>query len=234
VGLRAQLVEVQLPLAMHVAQRFRGRREAMDDLEQVAALALVKAIDRYDPSRGVPFASFAVPTIVGELKRHFRDRSWSVRVPRGLKDRWVRVTADASELAQELGRSPTVRELAARASLREDQVVEALHAGGSLHPLSFYAENDADDDASAERDVLAVDDASLDRSDDRDVLRRLMGALDTRERAIVYLRFFRGLTQSEIAGRIGISQMHVSRLLQRSLRKLRDAATGAEVDDGPG
>jgi len=203
---------------------------ALEDLEQVAALALIKAIDRYDPARGTAFATYAVPTIVGEIKRHFRDRSWSIRVPRALKDRWVTVMAGASDLTQELGRTPTVREIAERAGVREEDVLEALDAATSFHPQSIYADHEGEDPSGGERDFLAVEDDVMKRADDRDELRRVMLALDERERRIVYLRFFQELTQAEIAARVGISQMHVSRLLQRSLVKLRAAATEAGVE----
>lgn len=226
---RAKLVASQLPLASHLALRFRNRGLAVDDLKQVAALALIKAIDRYDPARGTAFATYAVPTIVGELKRHFRDRSWSIRVPRGLKDRWVTVMAGASDLTQELGRTPTVREVAERACMREEEVIEALHAATSFHPQSIYTERDTEDMSAGERDILAMDDDLIERANDRDELRRVLEALDERERTIVYLRFFHELTQSEIAARVGVSQMHVSRLLQRSLTKLRAAAEAAST-----
>jgi RNA polymerase sigma-B factor len=227
--LRAQLVASQLPLASRLALRFRNRGMAVEDLEQVAALALIKAIDRYDPARGTAFATYAVPTIVGELKRHFRDRSWSIRVPRALKDRWVTVMAGTSDLTQELGRTPTVREVAERAGVGEEDVLEALDAATSFHPQSIYADHDTEGPSGGERDFLAVEDDVMTRANDRDELRRMMLALDERERRIVYLRFFQELTQAEIAARVGISQMHVSRLLQRSLVKLRAAATEVGV-----
>jgi RNA polymerase sigma-B factor len=233
-AVRDQILEAYLPLSYHLAQRFRNRGEPMDDLAQVAALAMVKAIERFDPDRGVRFSTFAVPTIVGELKRHFRDRVWAVRVPRRLKDLRVTMAAEISDLGQVLGRSPTIAEIAERLGVSEEEVIEVVEAGAafrteSLTPVALDGSDDAADDAGWVAAVLAVHDRSADLVDDHDELRRLLDALPERERTIVYLRFFEGLTQSQIATQVGVSQMHVSRLLQRSLIKLREAAREAGI-----
>jgi RNA polymerase sigma-B factor len=244
-AVRDQILEAYLPLSYHLAQRFRNRGEPMDDLAQVAALAMVKAIERFDPDRGVRFSTFAVPTIVGELKRHFRDRVWAVRVPRRLKDLRVTMAAEISDLGQVLCRSPTIAEIAERLGVSEEEVIEVVEAGAafrteSLTPVALDGSDDAADDAGWVAAALAVHDRSADLVDDHDELRRLLDALPERERTIVYLRFFEGLTQSQIATQVGVSQMHVSRLLQRSLIKLREAAReagisapGAALTDGP-
>jgi RNA polymerase sigma-B factor len=230
-GLRDQILEAYLPLSYHLALRFRNRGESLEDLAQVAALAMVKAIDRFDPERGVRFSTFAVPTVVGELKRHFRDRLWAVRVPRRLKDLRVTMAAEVSELGHLLGRSPTVPEIAERLGLTDEEVLEVVEAGASFRAESLtpLAAEGGDDnpDAGWVAAALAVHDDQAELVDDHDELRRLLGVLAERERTIVYLRFFQGLTQSQIAATVGVSQMHVSRLLQRSLLRLREAAREA-------
>ena len=228
-ALRDQILEAYLPLSYHLAQRFRNRGEPIEDLAQVAALAMVKAIDRFDPERGVRFSTFAVPTIVGELKRHFRDRVWAVRVPRRLKDLRVTMAAEIAELGQVLGRSPTIPEIAERLRVSEEEVLEVVEAGAafrteSLTPVAADGGDETSDDAGWVAAALAVQDRHAELVDDHDELRRLLDVLAERERTIVYLRFFQGLTQSQIAAQVGVSQMHVSRLLQRSLVRLREAA----------
>jgi RNA polymerase sigma-B factor len=235
-ALRDKVLEAYLPLSYHLAQRFRNRGEPIEDLAQVAALAMVKAIDRFDPGRGVRFSTFAVPTIVGELKRHFRDRVWAVRVPRRLKDLRVTMAAEISELGQVLGRSPTIPEVAERLGVSEEEVLEVVEAGAAFRAesLTHVALDGADegaDDAGWVAAALAVQDERAELVDDHDELRRLLDVLGDRERTIVYLRFFQGLTQSQIATRVGVSQMHVSRLLQRSLLKLREAARDAGLNE---
>jgi RNA polymerase sigma-B factor len=231
-AVRDQVLEAYLPLSYHLAHRFRNRGEPMDDLAQVAALAMVKAIERFDPDRGVRFSTFAVPTIVGELKRHFRDRVWALRVPRRLKDLRVTMAAEISDLGQVLGRSPTIAEIAERLGVSEEEVIEVVEAGAafrteSLTPVALDGSDDAAEDAGWVAAALSVHDRSADLVDDHDELRRLLDALPERERTIVYLRFFEGLTQSQIAAQVGVSQMHVSRLLQRSLIRLREVAREA-------
>jgi RNA polymerase sigma-B factor len=235
-ALRDQILEAYLPLSYHLAQRFRNRGEPLEDLAQVAALAMVKAIDRFDPERGVRFSTFAVPTIVGELKRHFRDRVWAVRVPRRLKDLRVTMAAEIAELGQLLGRSPTIPEVAERLGVSEEEVLEVVEAGAafrteSLTPVALDGADDGADDAGWVAAALAVQDQHAELVDDHDELRRLLDVLAERERTIVYLRFFQGLTQSQIAAQVGVSQMHVSRLLQRSLIRLRQAAREAGLND---
>jgi RNA polymerase sigma-B factor len=236
-ALRDQVLEAYLPLSYHLAQRFRNRGEPVEDLAQVAALAMVKAIDRFEPDRGVRFSTFAVPTIVGELKRHFRDRVWAVRVPRRLKDLRVTVAAELAGLGQLLGRSPTIPEIAERLGVPDEDVLEALEAGAafrteSLTPVAHDPVDETADDAGWVAAALAVQDHRAELVDDHDELRRLLDVLAERERTIVYLRFFQGLTQSQIAAQVGVSQMHVSRLLQRSLLRLREAGRDGGLEEG--
>lgn len=221
--LRDQLVEVHLPLARYLARRFVHRGEPLDDLVQVALLGLLKAVERFDPWRGLRFSTFATPTILGELKRHFRDRGWAVRVPRRVQELHVRLGRVVGGLSQELGRSPTTAEVAERADATEEEVLEAMEAG-ALYRLASIDAPAADDDGSDRRDRIGDDDPDFDALDHRLELASLLEVLPPRERSIVYLRFFDGLTQSEIAQQVGISQMHVSRLLTRSLAHLRTEA----------
>jgi len=231
-AMRDQIVEAYYPLAYHLAMRFRNRGESIEDLAQVAALAMVKAVDRFDPTRGLKFSSFAVPTVLGELKRHFRDRAWAVRVPRRLKDLRVTMTAEISELGHQLGRSPTIAEIAERLGVPEETVIEVLEAGAAFQTESLNAPSFGGEDASTDTGwvagALAVHDARIEAFDDHDAVRRLLETLPERERTIVYLRFYEGLTQSQIAAQVGVSQMHVSRLLQRGIAQLRTAARAAE------
>jgi RNA polymerase sigma-B factor len=220
-AVRDRLVEANLGLARHLARRFEGRGEPLDDLSQVAAVALVKAVERYDPERGMEFSTFAVPTILGEIKRHFRDRTWAVRVPRPIKELNVALGNAVSELTQELGRSPTIAEVAARAGATTEAVLEAMDAGRAYRgqPLDT-----PDSDERPRVEQLGVDDPALGRLLEQAEVRDLLTGLPERERTIVVLRFYGGLTQSQIADRVGVSQMHVSRLLARSLQHLREAA----------
>jgi RNA polymerase sigma-B factor len=218
---RDRIVERCLPLADHIARRFDGRGEAHDDLVQVARVGLVNAVIRYDVDTGSDFVSFAVPTIMGEVRRHFRDNSWSVKVPRRLKELHLRLGAATSELSQKLGRAPTASELAAELDMDRQEVVEGLVAGSSYNTLSIDS-GGGDQKASAILDTLGDLDLSLDQIENREALRPLLAALPERERTVVLLRFFESLTQTQIAERVGISQMHVSRLLAKSLARLRD------------
>jgi RNA polymerase sigma-B factor len=225
-ALRDELVETHLDLARHLAWRFTNRGEAFDDLFQVASLALVKAIDRFDPEQGVAFSTFGTRTIVGELKRHFRDRGWAVRAPRRLQELYVNLGGSIQLLSQELGRSPTIAELAADTGATEEEVLEALEAGRGYRAASLEAPTgDGEGEPLGER--LGGGDPAFDDAEQRLDLSPLLDQLPQRQRRIVQLRFVDGLTQSEIARTIGISQMHVSRLLQRSLVTLRDAADAA-------
>jgi RNA polymerase sigma-B factor len=215
-GLRRRVVESQLPLVHHLAQRFRGRGEPYDDLVQVGTIGLLNAVDRFDPDRG-SFTGFAVPTILGEIRRHFRDRGWAMRVPRRLQELGRRVSSAREELTHTLGRSPTVQELAAHLQEDVDLVLEALDCSSvyTMVPLPSVPEE------TGQRRLGAVDD-SLELVEDRATLRPLLAQLPARERTILALRFIRGMSQSQIAIEVGVSQMHVSRLLTRSLSILRE------------
>lgn len=221
--LRDRLVEAHLPVARHIARRFAHRGEPLDDLEQVATVGLIHAVDRFAPDRGVDFLSYAVPTITGEVRRHFRDHGWGMRVPRRLKDLHVAIGAAISELSQRLGRAPTGRELALHLRLPQELVLEGLEAANAYRGLSLDRMLTDDDGASASIPaLLGQADAALDRVEYRETLKPLLADLPDRERTILMLRFFAGMTQTQIADRIGISQMHVSRLLSRTLVTLRE------------
>lgn len=219
---RDGIVERCLPLADHIARRFDGRGEPRDDLVQVARVGLVNAVIRFDVNTGSDFVSFAVPTIMGEVRRHFRDNSWSVKVPRRLKELHLRLGAATGELSQRLGRAPTATELAAELEMDREEVVEGLVAGSSYNSLSIDAAGGGDEDAPAIADTLGDVDTALDQIENREALRPLLESLPERERVVVVLRFFESLTQTQIAERVGVSQMHVSRLLARALGRLRD------------
>jgi RNA polymerase sigma-B factor len=215
---RARLVEIHRPLAESLARRYNGYGESLDDLVQVASIGLLNAIDRFDPSRGITFAAFATPTIVGELKRHFRDRGWAVRVPRRLQENTLTLRRTMGDLAQSLGRSPTVSELATASSLSEDDVLEASDA------LLAYSTTSLDAPLGDEvtlGDTLADTGGDIEVAEEWADLAPHIAELPDRERTILALRFFRGLTQTEIADEVGLSQMHVSRLLSRALDTLR-------------
>jgi RNA polymerase sigma-B factor len=216
---RDSLVHRFRPLAVHLAGRFTGRAER-EDLEQVAMLALVKAVDGFDPTRGSAFVSYASATIVGELKRHLRDTGWAVRVPRRLQEVGLEVSRAVEGLTQELGRSPGIGELAARTGLTEDEVLEGLDVGSAYAARSL----DAPTDDSGTSTDIGYEDETLEMVEEWAGVADLLAALPARERHILYLRFFRNMSQSAIAEDIGISQMHVSRLLAKTLRQLRQAA----------
>jgi RNA polymerase sigma-B factor len=214
--LRRRIVESQLALVHHLAQRFRGRGEPYDDLVQVGTIGLLNAVDRFDPTRD-SFTAFAVPTILGEIRRHFRDRGWALRVPRRVQD-LSRLVAEAREsLTQSLGRSPTVLELASHLDADPDLVVEALDSAGGYATVPLPS---VPDDAPP---TLAEVDSGMELVENRETLRPLLQRLPARERRILALRFGRGLSQSQIAAEVGVSQMHVSRLLARSLATLRES-----------
>jgi len=216
--IRDELVEMHLPLVRHIASRYADRGEPMDDLVQAGSLGLVQAVDRFDPSRGVAFASFAVPTIVGAIRRYFRDSTWTVKVPRRVQESRGRIDAAHDALAQELGRSPTVAEIAERADIDEQDVLDSLELSHARNTRSLTPE---DDDDTPLADRLGDVDAALSGVDDQETVRAMLATLPERERAIVTMRFLDGMSQSQIAERVGISQMHVSRLLTRSLARLR-------------
>ncbi len=219
--LRDELVEEHIPLARFLARRFDHRGEPSDDLLQVALLGLLKAVERFDPDRGLQFSTFATPTIVGELKRHFRDKGWAVRVPRRMQELHLQLANAVGTLTQELGHSPTPGDVAARLGVSEEAVLEAMEAGGLYRLTSLDGTTSGDEDSAELTTMIGEDDRGYERVEQRSQLYELLGTLPERERAIVYLRFFDGLTQSEIATRVGISQMHVSRLLARSVEQLR-------------
>jgi RNA polymerase sigma-B factor len=224
---RSELVRRFMPLAAQLARRYSTSREPLDDLVQVASLGLIKAVDRYDASRGTAFSSFAVPTILGELKRHFRDVGWAVHVPRALQELTLRVRAEVDELSRALGRSPTAAEVAASLGEPIESVVEALESATAHHAVSLDAprrSSDEDDRDAAWHERLGAEEDGYDRVEWRGSLQRGIRALPERDRMILALRFEDELTQSEIAERIGVSQMHVSRLLRRALDRLRAVA----------
>ena len=223
-ALRDELVTAHMGLAEYLARRFTNRGEPLDDLIQVASLGLLKAVDRFDPERGLEFSTYATPTIVGELKRHFRDKGWAVRVPRRVQELHLRLGSVVSVLSQELGRSPTIPEIADAAKVSEEEVVEAIDAGHAYRFTSLDAPTSTEDE-SALANQLGAEDQNLVDSEHRVALSPLIAQFPPRERMILHLRFFEGMTQSEIATRLGISQMHVSRLLARSLAQLREAST---------
>jgi RNA polymerase sigma-B factor len=226
---RAALTERFLPLARSLARRYERGGEPLDDLTQVASLALLKAIDRFDPTRAVAFSSFAVPTIVGELKRYFRDHGWSVRVPRDLQERSVRLDAEAQRLTVELQRAPTAAELADRLGVDVEQIVEARAASGARRAISLdRPHQDSDDDDGREFEV-AIEDPGYRAAEDAATIWRLAAGLSACEREALRLRIEHDLTQSEIATRIGVSQMHVSRMLRRAVERMREQAEAEPV-----
>ena len=220
--LRERIVTSHLPLVIALANRFRDRGEPLDDLIQVGTEGLIKAVDRFDPERGVQFSTYATPTIIGEIKRHFRDRGWSVRVPRRLQEMRMQVNAATEALTAELGRSPTVREIAARTELTEDDVLDAVESAQAYSTVSLDGD-DNDDDSPSLLGTLGSDDASLELVELRETVRPLLEQLAPRERMIVIKRFYENKSQSQIAAEVGMSQMHVSRLLTRSLAQMRSA-----------
>ncbi|MEU5593095.1 RNA polymerase sigma factor SigF [Streptomyces sp. NPDC020298] len=222
-ALRDEIVEAWLPMAERIAGRFRNRGESYEDLRQVAALGLVKAVDRYDPERGNAFESYAVPTVTGEIKRHFRDHMWTLHVPRRVQDLRNRVRFAGQDLSQTIpGRRPTVAEIAQHANMTEEDVRVGLEALESFSALSLDAELPGSDDGYSLSDALGAPDPALDTVVDREAVKPRLAALPERERAILYMRFFRDMTQSRIAEQMGISQMHVSRLISRCCDRLRE------------
>jgi RNA polymerase sigma-B factor len=224
--LRDRLIEMNIGLAEAVARRFGGRGERHDDLLQVALVGLLKSVERFDPERGLAFSSFATPTIEGELKRHFRDKRWAVRVPRRLQELMLEVNQSVATLTQRRGRSPTIEEIAADTSLSSEDVLEALEAGRAI--VAAPIENDDNEGAGGVVDRRGNIDTGIEAVEQRMIVSQLLDSLPTRERAIVVLRFYEGLTQSEIAKRLGVSQMQISRILARTLDRLR---TGAAAGD---
>jgi RNA polymerase sigma-B factor len=225
---RDELVEQHLPLVEYLARRFRNRGEPLDDLVQVATIGLIKSVDRFDLERGVEFSTYATPTIVGEIKRHFRDKGWAIRVPRRLQELKLSLTKATSELSQKNGRSPTVAELAKHLGLTEEEILEGLESANAYSAVSLDAPDGGDDDSPSVSDSLGIDDDALEGVEYRESLKPLLERLPPREKKILLLRFFGGMTQSQIAGELGISQMHVSRLLARTLAQLRQGLLAEE------
>ncbi len=226
---RDTLIELNLPLVRYAAARFRSRNEPMEDIVQVGTIGLIKAIDRFDCERGVEFPTFAMPTVVGEIKRFFRDTSWSVRVPRRLQELRLALTKASDELSQTLDRSPTVPELATCLGVSEEDVVDGLAVGNAYTASSLdtpATEDDGSEGSLADR--LGYEDSALEGVEYRESLKPLLAGLPARERQIIMLRFFGNMTQSQIGERVGISQMHVSRLLTRTLTRLREGLTAEE------
>jgi RNA polymerase sigma-B factor len=226
---RAVLVERFLPLARQLARRYQRQEEPFDDLFQVACLGLVKAIDRFDLDREVAFSSYAVPTILGEIKRYFRDRTWSVRVPRDLQELALRVDRAVGQMSVDLHRQPTVRELAERLDVEEEDVLEALEASGAYKATSLEAPRGAEDEAGDTLgDTLGTEERGFALAEDRATLERLMRALTPREREVLALRFGRDMTQAEIGEHIGVSQMQVSRIIRQAVARLRAYASARQ------
>lgn len=234
---RDALVERYLPLARQLARRYQRPEEPLDDLMQVAALGLVKAVDRFDVSREIAFSSYAVPTILGEIKRHFRDRTWSVRVPRDLQEMALKVERAVGDLTRELHRQPSVPELAKHLAISEEAALEALQAAGAYHATSLDVprggfDQDAGSDTLA--DTIGDDDGSYDRAEDRATIDQLMRSITPREREVLKLRFEQDMTQAEIGEVIGVSQMQVSRLIRQAVARLRLAAAQSGRAELPG
>jgi len=230
---REQLIEQYMSLVRSLARRYSYRGEQLEDLVQIGAIGLIKAIDRFDIERGVELTTYATPNIIGEIKRHFRDKGWSVRVPRGLQELNVQLSKLVEQLTVQLGRSPTIAELAKAAGVEEEEVLEALESGRAYSSLSLSSGGGGSDDGE-ELDPLesiGTEEHQYDVSEDRAVLAPGFRVLDERERKILHLRFFEGLTQSQIAQQVGISQMHVSRLIRRSLEKIREEIAAEESSE---
>ena len=220
---REQLIEQYMSLVRSLARRYSYRGEQLEDLVQIGAIGLIKAIDRFDLERGVELTTYATPNIIGEIKRHFRDKGWSVRVPRGLQELNVQLSRLVEQLTVQLARSPTIPELAKAAGVEEEEVLEALESGRAYTSLSLsVGGGGGDDDDLDPLESLGTEEHQYEVSEDRAVLAPGFKVLDERERKILQLRFFEGLTQSQIAQQVGISQMHVSRLIRRSLEKIRE------------
>jgi RNA polymerase sigma-B factor len=229
---REQLIEQYMSLVRSLARRYSYRGEQLDDLVQVGAIGLIKAIDRFDLERGVELTTYATPNIIGEIKRHFRDKGWSVRVPRGLQELNVQLSKLIEELTVEIGRSPTIPELAKASGAEEELVVEALESGRAYSSISLSTGGGQDDEGELDPlDSLGAEEPQYEVSEDRAVLAPGFRVLDKRERMILHLRFFKGLTQSQIAQQVGISQMHVSRLIRRALEKIREEIASEEDEE---
>ncbi|WP_082624399.1 RNA polymerase sigma factor SigF [Nocardioides sp. Soil805] len=218
---RDALVHLHLPLVEHCARRFRNRGEPHEDLVQVGTIGLIKAIDRFETDRGVEFSTYATPTIIGEIKRYFRDKGWAIRVPRRLQELRMQIGTATAELTQKLGRSPTPRELAEAIGCTVEEIIEGMESSNAYSTLSLDASDSSDDGPPSMLDTLGVDDEGLEHVEIRESIKPLLEGLGAREKRILLLRFFKNMTQSQIAEEIGVSQMHVSRLLTKTLAQLR-------------
>jgi RNA polymerase sigma-B factor len=222
---REQLVARLLPLARRMARRYRRSDEPLDDLVQVATLGLIKAIDRFDPARETAFSSYAVPTMLGELKRYFRDNGWAVHVPRGMQERVMRVDNSMKELSRKLGRSPSAAEVAEAIGASTEQVLEAMEAASAYDAISLESYRFGDDgDGETYAESIGVEDDRFELVEYGATIAPTLQALPARDRIVLHLRFVEDLTQAEIAERVGVSQMHVSRLIRRALDRLRTVA----------
>ena len=217
---REALVERHLPLVRSLARRYAGRGESLEDIEQVGAIGLIKAIDRYELERDVALTTYATPNVVGEIKRHFRDRGWAIRIPRALQELNVKMSGAIERLTATLGRSPTIAEIAEELDATPEHVLEALEAGSAYSPVSLSAGPAADEDLDL-MEVIGTEDENFERADERTSLEPALHALPDREREILRMRFEDGMTQTQIAERVGLSQMHVSRLIRKSLERMR-------------
>jgi RNA polymerase sigma-B factor len=220
---RDELVHLHLPLVEHCARRFRNRGEPFEDLVQVGTIGLLKSIDRFDSDRGVEFSTYATPTIIGEIKRYFRDKGWAIRVPRRLQELRMQIGAATAELTQSLGRSPTPRELAETIGCSVEEIIEGIESSNAYSTLSLDASDDSEEGGNTMLDAIGIEDENLEHVEIRESLKPLLDALEPREKKILLLRFFKNRTQTQIAEEIGVSQMHVSRLLTRTLGQLRDS-----------
>jgi len=230
--LRDRLVELHMPLVIYLARRFSGRNEPMNDLVQVGAIGLIKAVDRFDPERGLEFSTYATPTILGEIKRHFRDTGWLIHVPRRAQELQTTLNTARADLSQELGRAPTVPELAKRIDIDEETVLEALDAARAYSgvPLDIFA---APGEAVPEHPILGIVDEGFEQVEHRAVLRDVIATLPESEREILLLRFVANKTQTEIASIVGVSQMQVSRLVARGLKRMRETLGAPEPPQQP-
>jgi RNA polymerase sigma-B factor len=223
---REALVQRHLPLVRSLARRYAGRGEALEDIEQVGSIGLLKAIDRFDMEREVSLTTYATPNIVGEIKRHFRDKGWAIRVPRGLQELSAKMSSTVERLTIKLERSPTIAEIAAELESTPEQILEAMEAGSAYSTISLSSGPGGDDDDSFDpMESIGVEDAGYERTEQRAALEPALQILPGREREILRMRFEEGLTQTQIAERIGISQMHVSRLIRKSLARMREHLT---------
>lgn len=222
---REALLSLHMPLVEHCARRFRNRGEPYEDLVQVGTIGLIKSVDRFDTDRGVEFSTYATPTIIGEIKRYFRDKGWAIRVPRRLQELRMQISATTAELTQSLGRSPTARELSEAIGCSVEEIVEGMESSNAYSTLSLDATDDDSDRGGGQSilDAMGVDDEALEHVEIRESVKPLLENLPPREKKILLLRFFKNMTQSQIAEEIGVSQMHVSRLLGRTLEQLRES-----------